>query len=179
MRNRKRFRRPLRRESFSRPLPGVCASRASPQHCTMPRSHGGVRSGSSQVLPLHRIEIETREGASGKAESKGGWHCREDGRTDGGREACPMSVANNKIITVQKMGDATVKVRAGPGQAREGREAGRLGDDRCRQYSNSISVHPRLLRSRSRSRPRPVSTSAAAAAAAAARAVSFYFIGVQ
>ena len=124
MRNRKRFRRPLRRESFSRPLPGVCASRASPQHCTMPRSHGGVRSGSSQVLPLHRIEIETREGASGKAESKGGWHCREDGRTDGGREACPMSVANNKIITVQKMGDATVKVRAGPGQARGRPERG-------------------------------------------------------
>ena len=144
MRNRKRFRRPLRRESFSRPLPGVCASRASPQHCTMPRSHGGVRSGSSQVLPLHRIEIETREGASGKAESKGGWHCREDGRTDGGREACPMSVANNKIITVQKMGDATRRLRLKDGDGRD--EGGR----RPLPPIFKFHLRPRLFRPSSR-----------------------------
>ena len=81
-------------------------------------------------------------------------------------EACPMSVANNKIITVQKMGEATVEAKARGG-------GGWQSDDRCRQYSNSISLPvffgsaPAPASVQHRLRPPPL------------RAVSFYFIGVQ
>ena len=95
----------------------------------------------------------------------GGW---EDG---GGGEACPMSVANNKIITVQKMGDATVEARAWGGtRGRRGRATTVAANIQIPSPSLSFSV-PLPLPSRSsidfgRRPPSP-------------RAVSFYFIGVQ
>ena len=108
MRNRKRFRRSLHSLNPLRSAPaGIIPAtstglareaRPPPQDC-VPRSPPIARDDG--------IEIETLEGVEGRR----AWDGTEAGRVPEGRQACPMSVANNKIITVQKMGCATVEAK--------------------------------------------------------------------
>ena len=147
MRNRKRLR--------STPAGIIVATSAG--RTTIPH-HGGVKGGSS--LPFAKDRIETESSRIWR-EWKAGRMARL--RSLRGRRRhvrCPWPTIKSSLS--RKWAARRLK------QSIEGRES----DDRCRQYSNSISV-PVFFGPA----PGPASTSAAAAATAAARSFILFYWG--
>ena len=134
----------------------LCRARAHDHPLKIVCHHGGVKGGSSLSFAKDRIEIESsriwREWKAGSMARLGSLRGRRR------HVRCPWPTIKSSLS--RKWAARRLK------QSIEGRES----DDRCRQYSNSISVPaffgPALVPVEHRLLLPP-------------RAVSFYFIGVQ